>query len=469
MKKTFGPTHALILIALLTLILTPRLVAGTLDLKSADRFDAAGDYAQAASAYVSAAQRLPWMPSVWEKAGDAYLNGKDYYTAEYYYEMALSRHALSPSGYLGWGEAAFVLGDPRFAVDLWNGLIDKGGDPSLLLPRIAHGYQVLELYSDEIQTWYKYLEYQPGDAAAHYRLGLLLAATAPADALPELMQAAQLNPDLDPTVQGLRTTLNTALLSDDRATHFLVAGQALGALGEWDLAAEAFRNAIAGRSNYAEAWAWLGEAEHQQGQDGSREIEQALTFGPESPMVQGLYGMYLQHLGEPDAALAAFHKAADLEPDNPGWQIALGSASEQAGDLVAAYGYYFHAVELAPDDASTWRALAAFSITNNVDVDVTGLPAARKLVGLAPDDWQSYDLAGQAEFLLEDYTAAEIYLKKAVQMGPSQAAPVLHLGLVYMQTGDRTSAYSYLNLARTFDPNGPYGWQAGRLLEQYFP
>jgi hypothetical protein len=38
-----------------------------------------------------------------------------------------------------------------------------------------------------------------------------------------------------------------------------------------------------------------------------------------------------------------------------------------------------------------------------------------------------------------------------------------------MQTGDRLSAYSYLSLARTLDPNGPYGWQAGRLLEQYFP
>ena len=97
------------------------------------------------------------------------------------------------------------------------------------------------------------------------------------------------------------------------------------------------------------------------------------------------------------------------------------------------------------------------------------MPAARKLVGLAPDDWQSYDLAGQAEFLLEDYPAAETYLKKAVQLSPTQAAPALHLGLVYMQAGDRSPAYAYLNLARTFDPNGPFGWQAGRLLEQYFP
>ena len=65
-------------------------------------------------------------------------------------------------------------------------------------------------------------------------------------------------------------------------------------------------------------------------------------------MVQGLYGMFLQRQGKPADALAAFQKAAELEPDDPGWQMALGSASEQTGDLVAAYGYYVRAVELAP-------------------------------------------------------------------------------------------------------------------------
>ncbi len=469
MKKTFGLAHALILIALLTLILAPRPIAGALDLKSALRFDAAGDYSQAASAYISAAERMPWMPSLWERTGEAYLNGEDYSTAEYYFEIAARLHGLSPDGMLAWGNTAFVLGDPRFAVDLWNGLLGQGEDPSALLPRLARGYRALGDYPEETQAWQQYLSIQPDDPAAHYRLGLLFMAVSPADALPELMQAAQLDPDLDPTVQGLRTALNTALLSNDRASQFLVSGQALAALGEWDLAAEAFRNAVAAGTDNAEAWAWLGETKQQQGQDGGPEIEQAVTLGPESAMVQGLYGLYLQRQGQPDAAFAAFQKAADLEPGNPAWQIALGSASEQTGNLVAAYEYYFHAVELAPEDASTWRALAAFSVNNAVDVDVTGLPAAQKLIELAPENWQSYDLAGQAEFMLEYYSVAGTYFKKAAQLAPTQAAPALHLGLVCLQAGDRSLAQSYLNLALTLDPNGPNGWQAGRLLEQYFP
>ncbi len=469
MKKTFEPTHVLILIALLTLILVPRPLAGYLDLKSADRFEAAGEQAAAASAYTSAAQRIPWMPSLWEKVGDVYLNSNDYSKAEKFFRLALQHHALSPNGWRALGEVIYSQGDVPGAVAVWEeALKQKDPDPYVHLD-LADGYEKMENYAGAVQEWKIILQASTDYAWGHYRLGLLLMATAPDQALPELMQAAQLDPDIEPTVHGLRTALNTALLSDDEAAHFLAAGWALGTLGEWNLAAEAFHNAITTRADYAEAWAWLGEAEQQLGQDGGHEIEQALTFSPESAMVQGLYGLYLQRQGKPDAALAAFHKAADLEPENPGWQLALGSASEQTGNLIAAYGYYFHAVELGPKDASTWRALATFCVNNNVDMEETGLPAAQKLIDIAPGDWKSYDLAGQAAFLLEDYIDAEIYLKKAVQMSPTQAAPALHLGLVYMQTGDRDKAYSYLTLARTFDPDGPYGWQAGRLLEQYFP
>ncbi len=469
MKKTFGATHILILVSLLTLILVPRPIAGTLELRSAGRFYATGEYPQAAAAYISAAERIPWMPSLWEKAGNAFLNEKDYSTAEYYYRLAFERNALSSNGLMNWGDIAFGLGDARKAINLWDGLIAGGGDPSVLLPRIAQAYQALEDYPDGIQTWQKYLLVQPGDAAAHYRLGLLQAATVPGEALPELMQAARLDPGLDPTVQGLRTALNTALVSGERASQFVVAGRALGELGEWTLADEAFRTATTERAEDGEAWAWLGEAEQQLGRDGGAEIERALALDPGSAMVQGLDGLYLQRQGQPQTAMAAFQEAARLAPDDPGWQIALGSATEQTGDLVTAYEYYFRAVELAPGEAATWRALVAFSVGNDVDVDTTGLPAARKLIEMAPNDWHSFDLAGQAEFLQEDYAAAMVYLKKAVQLGPTQAAPALHLAMVYMQSGDQASAHSYLILAQAFDPIGPSGWQAGRLLEQYFP
>jgi tetratricopeptide (TPR) repeat protein len=470
MKKTFGPIHALMLIILSILILAPRPLAGYLDLAQAEeRSTGHLKSLDIAPYYASAAERIPWRPDLYEQAGFAYQNGGDNSTAEKFYRIANLHHALSSNGWMAWGSAVYAQGDVPGAVAIWEEALKQKDPDPFVHAYLADGYEKVKNYAGAMQEWKIFLPTSTDYPFGHYRLGLLLMATAPEEALPELMQAAQLDPDLEPTVQGLRTALNTAFLSDDKATHLLAAGRALGTLGEWNLAADAFHNAITTRTDYAEAWAWLGEAEQQLGQGGSHEIEQALTFNPESAMVQGLYGLYLQRQGKPDSALAAFHKAADLEPQDAGWQLALGSASEQTGDLITAYEYYLHAVELAPKDASTWRALATFSVNNNVDVNKTGLPAAQKLIELAPDDWKSYDLAGQAAFLLEDYIDAEIYLKKAVQMNPTQAAPALHLGLVYMQTGNRDKAFSYLALARTLDPDGPNGWQAGRLLEQYFP
>ena len=465
MQKTFGATHALILITLMTLILAPRPLAGSLDLKRAEGFEAAGSDWQAAQAYQAAAERLPWRPSVWEKAGIMAMQSGDVKNAIAFLNKAEERGALSEMGWLSLGTAYQANGQLSMAVNAWKNAVPLAQANSYL----ASAQRSLGDFSGAIEYWHATIALDPGNTAAHYTLGLLLMATDPGEALPELMQAARLDPDLDPTIQGLRTALNTGLAADDDAAHFLVAGRALAALGEWDLAEQAFRRAIDRRPNYAEAMAWLAEAQQQQGRDGGEEIKQALAIDPQLAMVQGLYGLYLQRQGQPEAARTAFQKAAVLEPGDAGWQMALGSACEQTGDLVAAFNYYLEAVKLAAKNPSTWRALAAFSVNNSVDLDGTGLPAAFKLIELAPDDWQSYDLTGQAEFLLEDYSSAQVYLMKAIHLAPTQAAPALHIGLVYLQTGDLPSAWSYLNLARTFDPNGSFGWQAGRLLERYFP
>jgi len=461
--------NILILFGLSLLIIGPGLLAGWEDLRQAERAMGEERFAAASSYYSLAARRLPWQPALWEHAAQAALSGGDPQAAIPLFERAEDKKALSPQGWLAWGDAYQQRGDLASALATWQAGIVQHGPSAAIYARLARAYRLRGDYPAAITAWHALLDLNAGDADAHYQLGLLLAAIAPELALPELMQAARLDPGLDAPVQGLRASLNAALLVDDRPYQLLISGRALAALGEWDLAAEAFRRAVAARRDYAEAWAWLGEARQHMGADGLPDLQRALLLDPDSPSVSALVGLYWQRQGRADQALAYFQKAVRLEPGNAAWQAAAGSAAEQTGDLVKSLAYYKQAVALDPQGAAYWRSLAAFCARYQVEVTETGLPAARHLIELAPKNWQSQDVMGQVAQAAGDPLSAEKYYLGALELAPEQAAPHFHLGVLYLLMGRAQPAYDNLAKARKLDPDGPYGWQAGRLLERYFP
>jgi tetratricopeptide (TPR) repeat protein len=460
-----GLRMALILVALAGLILLPPVLTGLGERGRADQAMGADQFDAAAAAYRSAAERLPWQPSLWEQAGEAAFLAGDPGNAILYFKNAEALTGLSPWGWTYLGLSYQKQGDIPSAVAAWKRALPLAEAYGLL----AQAERQAGDFSAAMDDWRASIARESENAAAHYQLGLLLAATAPGEALPELMKSAALNPYLDTYVQSLRTSLNTALLSDDPAYQLLVSGRGLGALGEWDLAAEAFRRTAALHPDYADAWAWLGEARQHLGQDGSVEIEKAVALAPQSAMVQSLYGIYWQRKAQPVQALVAYQRAAELEPANAAWLAAMGSAHEQGGDLIKALDDYNRAVQLAPNDASVWQVLAEFSLRNSVDPAGVGLPAARRLLELDKDDWRAVDLVGQLTLAVGDFAGAEPLLRQALAMAPRQATPALHLGLLYLTTGDGASARTFLEKAAALDPDGAEGQQADRLLEQYFP
>jgi tetratricopeptide (TPR) repeat protein len=76
---------------------------------------------------------------------------------------------------------------------------------------------------------------------------------------------------------------------------------------------------------------------------------------------------------------------------------------------------------------------------------------------------------GQVAQAAGDLLSAEKYYLDALELAPEQAAPHFHLGVMYLQLSRAQPAYDNLVKASKLDPDGPYGWQAGRLLERYFP
>ena len=467
--SSFGTRHLLTLLLMMTIIPAPRLLAGMGQLNTARAAAAAGELATAVTAYTKAAKRLPWYCPVLGETGQVYWLNRQPGEAVYWFSRGEYCRGLTLDQWLAYGDALASLGEQVSASRAWKAALIQHGPAPEALSRLAMAARQAGDHSGAIHLYEQALELSPEDAEAHYQMALILVAIDPASALSELMQVSRLDPGREADMLVFRTELNRAFLSADPSYQYTLAGRVLASFNEWDLAAEAFRRAITHNNQFAEAWAWLGEAKQMTGGDGRPAMEKALALGPPSAGVHGLDGLVWMQMGAPEKALLAYGKAAGLEPGNAIWQISMGEAACAAGDLQTALQYYYQAVELAPDDPGTWRALAVFSLDNEIDVAHTGLAAAQELFLLAPDDWETHLLAGRVSMMLGARLEARTHLMKAIDLAPFEPAPQYYLGLSFLESRMYTLAYDKFMDVINLDPTGTYGWQAQRLLEEYFP
>jgi tetratricopeptide (TPR) repeat protein len=383
------------------------------------------------------------------------------------YQKAFSRHALSAAGWMAWGDVNYLNDNPQRATEIWQEALEQQDPSDQLYSRLAEIYQTNGESSKAAEYLQKYVAAYPvEDAGAHYRLGLLLILSDPDRARKELIDASQLDPQLDPAVQTLRSALNLASLAETDSARYVILGRGLGLVNEWQLARAMFESAVEANDKNAEAWAWLGEANQQTGAPagGSAELEQALKLDPNSPAVRGLRGLHFQRSGNFRQALIEFQSAAALEPENPAWLASIGEAYAKLGDLISALESYQTATTLAPEDASYWRLLAIFCAQNNIHITDVGVPAAEKVVVLTPADTTTLDLLGWVLTLAAYHEEAEQNLVRALELDPQNASAHLHLGMLYLQTDERVRAHDHIVWARDLGNE-----EAGLVLKQYFP
>ncbi len=456
--------RVLLALALLTLVVFGTLVAyGYYELRKATH---STSYSDSAIYYQTAAQHIPWRADLYELAGHAYYHAKDYVQADAAYQKAFSHSALSPAGWTAWGDVNYLNKNSKRAAQIWEQALEQKDPQPQLYSRLATIYQSSDETAKAAEYLQKYVAIDPKDAPAHYRLGLLLILSNPERALKELLNAAHLDPQFDPAVQTLRTTLNLAASNGSASERSVILGRGLGLVNEWRLARAAFEAAVKADEKNAEAWAWLGEANQQTGssEEASAELERALALNPNSSAVRGLRGLYFQRAGNFHQALTEFQTAAQLEPNNPTWLVSIGESYAKLGNLIRALEAYKAAASLAPQDPSYWRLLAIFCAQNNANITDVGIPAAQKAVVLAQTDTNSLDVLGWLLLLGSRYGEAEQTLTRALSLDPRNASAHLHLGMLYLQTNERALAYDHFVQARDLGNE-----DAKVFLNQYFP
>ncbi len=461
-KKILVP---ITIVVLLAAIILPIVFTGYSAARRAEGEFAAQDYASAAESFEQAARLLIWRDNLWERAGIAAALNKNPTQAIDYFQHT---SALSEEGWVWLGSSYLYLGDLDSAVTAFEQGLQFYDSPDLY-SLLALTYRQQKNWEAERNALENQLLLDVEDVYARYRLGLLLTVLAPEQALTNLMLASSLDPGTDPAVQTLRAALNLSATQPDASQQMVTIGRALGLVQEWDLSIAAFEKAITLDAENAEAWAWLGEAKQQTGQNGLVELDRAVSLDHTSVVVRALRGLYWNRQKKYSQMLAEYLLAAEYDPTNPTWQAEIGNAYLKRGDLAAALAAYQRATELAPGESQYWRLLAVFCAENGVYLEDVGLPAAQKAVQFSPDDPLALDALGWSYLSSGRYANAEQTLLDVVARFPDNLSAHIHLAMTHLAQGNRAAAFDRLVYVQSADINGTYGEMAKRLLEQYFP
>jgi tetratricopeptide (TPR) repeat protein len=477
LQERLGPYLRALLVGLLVALLglAPLPHAARQASWQAQKYLLLGQPASAAAYLAELAPYYPWRSDLWLAAARQSLQAGDPQTALLDFQRAGIPGRPGEAELVALGDAFQVTGDPAAAEQAWQQAAQLAPGSLAALTRLADLYLAQANYPAAIASLQSLLVLQPGDASLAYRLGLLATALQP-DQAPPYLELAATDPALAPIAQGLLNRMATASNSGEPAYSSLAAGRALASLDEWDLAVLAFERATQLRPDYAEAWAFLGEArQHSSTGDaagasaGLPELEQSLKIDPQSVAANLFTGLYWQRHGDSAQALQYLQTTLQLDPHNPILLVEIGQTIAQTGDLPAAQAYFEQAIAINPNDPTYWRLLAGFTMQYQIQVRELGLPAARRAVTLAPDDPQSLDTLAQTLLYLGDWLNAERFLRRALVADPNYAPAHLHLGLVFYYRREFGHSRQQFDLVEALAPGSWMAAQAQRLLAYYFP
>ncbi len=149
--------------------------------------------------------------------------------------------------------------------------------------------------------------------------------------------------------------------------------------------------------------------------------------------------------GQAEMAIYLYIQALSFRPRDVPTLCKIGVIEQGRGDLVSAQKAFGAAAEGAPHDARITAHLGLLDLTLGRDAEARTWLQRSDDAGSA--DWRVYDGLGVAYRRLGDPMAAESALKKAVDMAPGVATPLVHRGEAQLDSGDYAGAESTLRAA----------------------
>ena len=431
------------------------------------------NFSQAAHNLAAIAEIAPTYAGLWEQAGFASLRTGNYQEAVVYLDQAQQQRSLSRVGQEALAEAYLHLGQGERAESIWSSLVQGDSGTTYIHQKLLSAHLARKDFTAAIDDLRHLIALHPDQADYRYNLGLLLSTHQPDIAMPYLSQAAELDPSYRQQVDVVSKGILRGQQENDPSYALVESGRSLASLGEWELAATAFEQATVLRPDYADAWAFLGEArqhltEHDISIVGLDDLQLALALAPTSLTANTFMALYWQRQSEFDSALEHLQAIRNEYPSNPALSAEVGSTLAMQGELSAALDAYLQAVELSSEDPQYLIQLANFSVQYEYLAREVGLPAARKAVLQLPDDPSALDTMGQVLFFLGDANTAERYFTQALARAPNFPSAHIHMGLSKILQGESTAAHQHWDYVISLEPDSTAAEQANRLISTYF-
>jgi tetratricopeptide (TPR) repeat protein len=349
---------------------------------------------------------------------------------------------------------------------------DGTGTPIALGPTAEAFYQKGDLQA-AAKLWEQALADNPEDEQAHYQLALIELIRDPEAAGAHLDEAERLDPTLEPQVSRLKAAIRQANAFENRAYQLTIGGQALASLDEWTLAEIALEMAVNEDPEYAEAWAYLGEARQQNESPGGLEaLLTAHALNPDSFSVNLFLSIYYRRNDQAVLAIAPLEHALELDSQNLDLNADLAQTLVDAGRVRQGFEHLRNIAEQSPERSEVWLKLAQLSIDNNLQVLEDGLPAARQAAVLEPENPQAALLLGRGYLLLGESVLAERFLSEAASLDPELPEPHYYLGILYLNADQNQKAEDQLALALSLAQAAGRSAiikQVETVLGEYFP
>lgn len=171
-------------------------------------------------------------------------------------------------------------------------------------------------------------------------------------------------------------------------------------------------------------------------------------------------GRIAQMSGEREEAIAAYRRAAQLDPQAVDPLIEIANLSLSTRDLEAAEAAAAEAVERDPEAAAAHRALGAVHFRRLRSGDDPGaaeraVSSLSEAVRLDPEDLRSRSQLARLLAALQRGEEAATHLREILRRAPDAFGELLLLAQLRLSAGDREQAFDYLLQSLRIEPRQP--------------